>query len=75
VFVELKPGLNNKDIFSVEYIHQWKIKLRPPKHERDVVECANCKIYGHTENTATSIRDASNAQATILQTSATKKRI
>jgi hypothetical protein len=28
-FIELKPAPNNKDIFNVEYIQQWKIKFEP----------------------------------------------
>jgi hypothetical protein len=46
-FVELKPTLNNKDIFNVEYIQQCKIKFEPHKHKRDVAQCASC---GHTKN-------------------------
>jgi hypothetical protein len=47
VFLELKPTLNNKDIFIVEYIQQCKIKFEPPKHKRDIAQCANCQRYGH----------------------------
>jgi hypothetical protein len=44
-FVELKPAPNNKDIFNVEYIQQCKIKLEPPKHKRDIAQCANCQRW------------------------------
>jgi hypothetical protein len=49
-FIELKPAPNNKDIFNVEYIQQCKIKFEPPKHKRDIAQCANCQRYGHTKN-------------------------
>jgi hypothetical protein len=40
-FVELKPALNNTDIFNVEIIQQCKIIFKLPKHKRDIVQCAN----------------------------------
>jgi hypothetical protein len=45
-FVELKPAPNIKDIFTVEYIQQCKIKFEPPKHKKDIAQCANCQRYG-----------------------------
>jgi hypothetical protein len=41
VFVRLKPALKNKDIFLVEYFQQFE----PPKHKRDIAQCANCPRY------------------------------
>jgi hypothetical protein len=49
-FVELKPAPNNTGIFNVEYMQQCKIKFKPPKHKRDIAQCANCQRYGHTKN-------------------------
>jgi hypothetical protein len=49
-FVELKPAPNNKDTFNVEYIQQCKIKFKPPKHKKDIAQCANYQRYGHTKN-------------------------
>jgi hypothetical protein len=49
-FVELKPVTNNMDLFNAEYIQQCKIKLEPPKHKRDIAQCANCQRYGHNKN-------------------------
>jgi hypothetical protein len=47
-FVELKPALNNKDIFNVEYIQQCKIKFKLPEQKWDIAQCANCqKIWVH----------------------------
>jgi hypothetical protein len=49
-FVEMKPVPNNKDIFNAEYIQQCKIKFEPPRHKKDIAQCANCQRYGHTKN-------------------------
>jgi hypothetical protein len=49
-FVELKPAPNNKDIFLMEYLQQCKITFEPPKHKREIAQCANCQRYGHTKN-------------------------
>jgi hypothetical protein len=63
-FVELEPAQNNKDIFNVEYIQQCKIKFEPPKHKRDIAQCANCQRYGHTKNYCRLKPRWSNAQVT-----------
>jgi hypothetical protein len=34
----------------VEYIQQCKIKFEPPKHKRDIAQCANYQRYGHAKN-------------------------
>jgi hypothetical protein len=46
-FVKLKSVPNNKNIFHVEYIQQCKINFEPPKHKRDIAQCAKCQGYGH----------------------------
>jgi hypothetical protein len=48
--VDLKPAPNNKDIFHIEYIQQYKIKCEPLRHRRDIAQCADCQRYGHTRN-------------------------
>jgi hypothetical protein len=40
-YVELKPASNNIDIFLVEYLQQCEIKFEPPKHKREIDQCAN----------------------------------
>jgi hypothetical protein len=49
-FVELKPALNNKDIFNVEILQQCKITFEPPRHKLEIAQCSNCQRYGHTKN-------------------------
>jgi hypothetical protein len=50
VVVELQLAPNNKDIFNVEYIQEYKIKLEPPRYNRDIAQCVNCQRYGHAKN-------------------------
>jgi hypothetical protein len=40
-FTELKPAANNKRIFNAEYKQQRRIEFEPPKHKRDIAQCAN----------------------------------
>ena len=49
-FFELKPVLNNKDIYNVEFLQQCKIKFESPKQKREIVLCAKCQRYGLTKN-------------------------
>jgi hypothetical protein len=49
-FLTLLSAPNNKDIFNVEFLQQCKIRFEPPRHSRDIVQCANCQRYGHTKN-------------------------
>jgi hypothetical protein len=41
-FIDLHP-VPNKDIFNVEFLQQCKIRFEPPKHTRDIAQCANCQ--------------------------------
>jgi hypothetical protein len=49
-FIDLLPAPNNKDIFNVEFLQQYKIRFEPPRHSRNITQCANCQRYGHTKN-------------------------
>jgi hypothetical protein len=49
LFVELKPALITRHI-QFKYLQQRKTKFEPPKHKRDIAQCANCQRYGHTIN-------------------------
>jgi hypothetical protein len=62
-----------KDIFNVEYIQQCKIKFEPPKHKRDIAQCANCQRYGHAKNCHLKPRPI-DVQVTTWQTNATEKK-
>jgi hypothetical protein len=42
-FVDLKPALNNKDIFDIEFHQQCKIKFEPPRHKREIAQCSKCQ--------------------------------
>jgi hypothetical protein len=41
-FGELKPALNNKDIFNVEYVQQCNIKFELPKQKGYYSMCKLC---------------------------------
>lgn len=71
-FVGLKPALNNKDIFNVEYMLQRKIKFEPPEHERHIAQCANCLRYEHTKNYCYLKLGCVKCAGNTSQTSATK---
>jgi hypothetical protein len=60
-------------MYEVEYLQQCKLKFEPPKHKREILQCANCERYGHTKTIATN-QDASNALVIILQSSANVKK-
>jgi hypothetical protein len=47
-FDELRLAPNNKEIFNVEYLQLRKIRFEPPKHKRDITQCAKWQRYGHT---------------------------
>jgi hypothetical protein len=49
-FSHLLPTSSNKDIFNVEFLQQCKIRFEPPRHSRNIAQCANCQRYGHTKN-------------------------
>jgi PAX-interacting protein 1 len=47
-FVDLEPQDNNKDIYNIEFIENTKIRVEPPRHKRDIVQCLRCQSYEHT---------------------------
>jgi hypothetical protein len=48
-FVELAPNANNREIYDIEFILQCRIRFEPPHQKREVVQCLNCQMYGHTK--------------------------
>lgn len=49
-FVDLEPQANNKDIYDLENLCYHKIKVEPPRKKKEVPQCKNCQIFGHTQN-------------------------
>jgi hypothetical protein len=45
----LKPA-ENKGIFNIEYIQQFKTKFELPEYKWVIAQCANSQQYGHTKN-------------------------
>jgi hypothetical protein len=48
-FVELAPKENNKDIYAIDLLLQCRVRFEPPHQKREVVQCMNCQMYGHTK--------------------------
>lgn len=48
-YINLKPSLENKQIYKVEYLLQCSIVFEVPIPKRDIPQCANCQKYGHTK--------------------------
>lgn len=42
-YVEIKPDLNNKQIYSIEHLLQCKINFESPHRKREIPQCANCQ--------------------------------
>jgi hypothetical protein len=53
-FVELQPALNNKDIFNVKYIQQYKIQFEPPRYKETLPNMPTAKDTGTPKTTVTS---------------------
>jgi len=49
-FVELKPAVNNKEIYDTNSLLQCKIKFEQPHVRRELPQCSKCQRYGHTKN-------------------------
>jgi hypothetical protein len=47
-FVDLESQDNNKDIYNIDFIETTKIRIEPPRHKRDIVQCLRCQSYEHT---------------------------
>lgn len=49
-FVDLENKPNNKEIYSVEFLANTKVKFEPPHKKREIPQCTRCQRYGHTKN-------------------------
>lgn len=48
--VDLKPNLNNKEIYKINSLLYCRIKFEPPRPKRTIPQCSNCMTYGHTKS-------------------------
>lgn len=48
-FVDLEQGVNNKEIFDIQYLLHAKISFEAPHTKKDVVQCQRCQRYGHSK--------------------------
>jgi hypothetical protein len=49
-FVELKPAANNKDVYNVNFLLQYKIKFEQSHAKREMPQCSKFQRYGHTKH-------------------------
>lgn len=48
-YVDIKPNVNNKDIYNVSLLLNAIVKFEPPIPKRDIPQCVKCQRYGHTK--------------------------
>ena len=65
-FVDLKPSVNNKDIYLIETLHCTKVKFGPPRPKRTIPKCNKCHAMSIPKPIASIAPDASNAPVAIL---------
>lgn len=49
-YVEIKPDVNNKQIYNIKHLLQCKVNFELPHRKREIPQCANCRRYGHTRS-------------------------
>jgi hypothetical protein len=65
VFVDLKPAPNNKDIFQIEHLQQYKVTFEPPKQKGTLHNVPTVNDTGTQGITVSTHQDASNAPVPI----------
>jgi hypothetical protein len=45
--VDLKPSVNNKNIYQIETLKYTKVKFEPPRRKKNMPQCSKCQRYGH----------------------------
>ena len=48
-FVDLKPSINNTNIYLITTLLYTKVKFEPPRPKRTIPQCSKCQRYGHTQ--------------------------
>ena len=48
-FVDLDPADNNKDIYKIRQTLNSIVQIKPPKINKNIVQCLRCQQYGHTK--------------------------
>lgn len=49
-FVNVEPGINNKEVKKIQYIYHQRIKVEDPRKSTTIVQCQRCQQYGHSKN-------------------------
>jgi hypothetical protein len=67
-FVDLEPGNNKKEIYQPQFLQNFKIRVKPPRHKRVIAQCTWCHAMATQKPTAQSSTNVSNAEGhTILK--------
>lgn len=48
--IDLKPNVNNKEIFKLNTLLQYKIVVEYPRKTNTVAQCKRCQQIGHSQN-------------------------
>jgi hypothetical protein len=48
-FVDLKPSVNNKNIYLITALFYTKVQFEPPRPKRTIPQCGKCQRYSHTQ--------------------------
>ena len=48
--IEIKPKINNKDIYDIKKLLNIIVTVEPSRHKKDIPQCIRFQQYGHTKN-------------------------
>jgi cell division protein FtsN len=49
-FIDLKPNINNNEIYRINTLLNSIVKFEAPHSKREIPQCMRCQKYGHTKN-------------------------
>ncbi|GAB0086261.1 hypothetical protein DMENIID0001_002800 [Sergentomyia squamirostris] len=49
-YVDLQAASGNKTIYDVNRLLSCVVRVEPPHHKKEIVQCTNCQRYGHTKS-------------------------
>jgi hypothetical protein len=52
-FVDLEPQSNNMEIFTLEFLQNCKIRVKPIRRKNTIVQCTRCQDYAHSKTYCT----------------------
>uniref|UniRef100_A0A1B0GJF1 Putative nucleic-acid-binding protein from transposon x-element n=1 Tax=Lutzomyia longipalpis TaxID=7200 RepID=A0A1B0GJF1_LUTLO len=49
-YIDLKPDPKNKDIYAVNRLLHYVVKIEPPHPKKEVIQCKRCQRFGHSKS-------------------------